>query len=123
MYGYVTFSRPDGTVVLESDSFDTPPNVMDGLGQGIWCFSVAIPPRTLGHGSYSVYLSFATPNVSGQIVEVSGIVANLRLDDPRTVRGNRRRGHVSALPTWNLAELRSMPRGARPIVAADHSVT
>lgn len=105
LYGYMAILKPDGTQVLESDSFDaTTINPLDGLSVGMNTFMVTVPPRTLGHGDYRVYFSMAS-QVTGSIhVDVPGIVCGFSLDDVTSRRGNQRGGFFSTLLPWRKLE-------------------
>lgn len=105
LYGYLLISKSDGMDILESDSFDTLPNVLDELQPGLRRFRITIPPRTLGHGEYSIYLNFSSSSLSGQSVDSPQTVARFRLDDSKSRRGNRRRGYLSTLPQWTLNDV------------------
>lgn len=92
-----------GTVIMESDSFDAPPNQLDNLPPGRSCFIIQIPSRTLGPGDYQVYLKFTSPShFAGWNVDSPGIVDQFRLNDDGTQRGNRRRGYFSTRLGWKL---------------------
>lgn len=103
LYGYATISQLDGTVVFESDSFDTHPNILDNLPPGRSCFTLKVPPRTLSPGDYQIYLNFGSPNnLNGFNVDSPGVVGHFHLDDHRTRRGNRRIGYFSTGLVWQL---------------------
>jgi lipopolysaccharide transport system ATP-binding protein len=103
LYGYLTISRLDGTDVLESDSFDAGANPLDGLPPGQHFLRIRVPPRTLGHGDYRVYLSFTSRSAQrGFEVDVPGTILAFRLDDHASRRGNARRGFLSAIPLWEM---------------------
>lgn len=105
LYGYLVMYKPDGTQVLESDSFDaTTVNPLDNLPIGINTFSVTLPPRSLGHGEYMIYFSMACPSADSFNVDVPGIVCGFSLDDFSSKRGNRRNGFLSTLLRWNKIE-------------------
>jgi len=104
LYGYATILSMDGDVVLQSDSFDTMPNVLDNLTPGLSRLVVRIPPRSLSPGSYQVYFNFASADFPNIPVDSPGIVAQFRLDDNSTKRGNRRLGYFSTGLAWELTE-------------------
>ncbi|MGH9821990.1 MAG: ABC transporter ATP-binding protein, partial [Blastocatellia bacterium] len=101
LLGYLTISRMDGVTVLESDSFDAPPNALDGLPVGEHSVKVTIPARTLAPGDYSVYVNFTSMQGTGACnVDSPGTIVTFRLDDSTTWRGNRRSGYFSTLIHW-----------------------
>ena len=103
LYGYLQIDRADGFEVMVSDTDDFPPNRFDALDPGVYEIRVALPPRSLGHGNYSVYLNFndnreeQNPNVAGP-----GYVCSFALDDFSSKRGNCRGGFFSTLLAWDL---------------------
>ena len=105
LYGYLAIYKPDGTQVLESDSFDAATvNSLDNLPIGMNTFNVTVPPRTLGHGDYMIHFSMASPSADNFSVDVPGIVCGFSLDDFTSKRGNRRNGLFSTLLPWSKLE-------------------
>jgi lipopolysaccharide transport system ATP-binding protein len=101
LYGYMTISRNDGTIVIESDSYDRPPNQIDALTTGDHLVVVKIPPRTLAPGRHLVYLNFTSPSGDhGFQVDSPGMVDSFEVTDPFTRRGNKRQGYTGALLEW-----------------------
>ena len=101
LYGYLTISRPDGTVVVESDSHDLPPNEIDSLSVGSHVISIEIPPRTLAPGRHVVYLNFTSPTgEDGFQVDSPQNVVAFDMTDPFTRRGNRRKALTGTLLRW-----------------------
>ena len=97
LYGYLQLHRIDGTLVLEGDSFDAGVNPLEDLPVGDGMLEIMVPPRTLGHGRYLVYLNF-TDRV--EQIDCPGTVADFVIGDSRTRRGNSRQGFLSSLSTW-----------------------
>ncbi|MCG3148395.1 MAG: Vitamin B12 import ATP-binding protein BtuD [Verrucomicrobiae bacterium] len=101
LYGYLSISRADGTVVLVSDSHDLGTNPLDQLPLGAHRFRIRLPHRTLAPGSYKVYLNFASPaGVRGFNIDTPGALFTFQLTDHRTRRGNSRGGFLSTLVPW-----------------------
>ena len=104
--GYLLISKKDGTPVMESDSYDASPNPLDGLLAGTYSTRITVPARTLGPGDYDVLINFAsTFYIKGRIVDSPGVVCSFHLDDPTSVRGNRRGGFFSTMLPWDVAPL------------------
>jgi len=105
LYGYLEITKNDGTMVLCSDSFDTEPNPLDELSEGMHVLTVTIPPRTLGVGAYQVYLNF-TSQFSNQSFDLDspGNVCSFTLSDETTKRGNNRPGFFSTKLNWREEE-------------------
>lgn len=107
MYCWLDLSKHDGTMVMMSDSFDSPPNPLDHLPVGAHEISIAIPPRTLGHGDYNVTLVFT--GILGGATPVDGreAVCSFVLNDTTSKRGDNRPGFLSVLPHWEVRQLKS----------------
>jgi lipopolysaccharide transport system ATP-binding protein len=103
LYGYLSISAADGTLVLESDSLDLPPNAFDNMSLGEYSVFIRIPRRTLGHGKYLMYLNFASPQfVSSPDIHSIGNAITFTVTDSTSKRGNSRRGFHSALVRWGM---------------------
>ena len=105
LYCWLDLSKTDGTLVLMSDSFDTPPNPLDNLIKGLYLIKITIPPRTLASGDYNINLVFTGFLGGAMPVDDPGIVGHIRLDDFISTRGNRRPGFFSTLLPWEIREL------------------
>ena len=105
LYAYMEVRRPDGTVVLMSDSLDTTPNPLDNLPVGAHVVTSTLPPRSLAPGKYDVYLSLASQSAREHDVHVPGIVASFRLHDYDSARGDARPGFFSTLLEWSATEV------------------
>jgi lipopolysaccharide transport system ATP-binding protein len=104
LYGYLTLTRLDGSVVYEGDSTDAAANPLDLVTPGSGMLHIGIPSRILGPGTYQIYLSFASDmDPAGPRIDVPGIVGEFRLDDPTTRLGNRRAGYLSLKLDWEMA--------------------
>jgi len=102
LYGYMTINKNDGTIILESDSFDSEPNSLDGLIPGNHYFQVQIPARLLGPGNYQIYLNFTSNyNIQSFNVDSPGIVYSFLVFDETSQRGNKRRGFFSTKLKWD----------------------
>ncbi|MEA2994158.1 MAG: lipopolysaccharide transport system ATP-binding protein [Alphaproteobacteria bacterium] len=104
LYGYLTLTRLDGSIVYEGDSTDADANPLDRVMPGPGILHIGIPPRVLGPGTYQIYLAFASDRApSGPRIDVPGIVGEFRLDDPASRLGNRRAGYLSLKLDWQTA--------------------
>jgi lipopolysaccharide transport system ATP-binding protein len=110
LYGYLQLQRLDGTVIYEGDSNDAGVNPFDRLTAGSGTAWIRIPERILGAGTYQMYLSFASGfDPAGPTIDDPGVVAEFRLDDTSTRRGNRRNGYLSIKLPWQLVAQRQCP--------------
>ena len=103
LQGYMTLSRPDGQLILESDSYDTGSNQLSDLDIGSHRIVIDIPNRLLAPGAYTVYLNFSNPLGTGDDKRPNpGDVLRFMLSDVTTRRGARRRGAFSTRLGWRL---------------------
>ena len=106
LYGYLSISKKDGTLVMESDSYDKAPNPLDGLPAGMYSTHITVPARTLAPGDYDVLFNFTSiSGIKGFNVDSPGVVGSFHLDDSTTWRGNRRSGFFSTRLPWNVTQL------------------
>ena len=105
IYGYLQFTKPDGTAAWVSDSNDLIFNKLEFLPMGESQIDITIPRRTLGQGNYSVYLNFTSHhNLFGFNIDSPGDVCVFQLTDDRTERGDHRGGNFSTLLDWKFVE-------------------
>lgn len=101
LYGYLTVTRNDGALLIENDTFDVLPNVLDNLAEGEHHFKLVIPKRTLGIGEYAIYLNFTSPfNASGFTIDSPGHILQFSVDDTTTRRGKNRKSYLSTILNW-----------------------
>ena len=106
LYGYISITKTDGTLVMVSDSFDNEPNSLDNLNPGSHNIHINIPARTLGAGSYFISTSFAKNYHSNTItIDSPGIVYSFCVFDETSYRGTApggRGGFFSTKLKWGL---------------------
>ena len=103
IYGYLQFTKADGTAAWISDSNDVVLNKLEQLPIGESIIDITIPKRTLAPGSYSVYLNFTSyQNVTGFNVDSPFDVCVFDIRDDKTNRGDSRGGYLSTLLDWNI---------------------
>lgn len=93
----------DGTLILQNDSLDVSPNILDNLPPGKHQSTIRVPARLLTPGEYVVHLSFASlQSNKGFHIDIPGEVCAFRLEDLTSWRGNERKGYFSTLLKWEL---------------------
>ena len=103
LYGYLQFTKADGVAAWVSDSNDIVMNKLETIPLGESKIDVVIPKRTLGTGSYSVYLNFTSnQNIDGFNVDSPFDVCVCTLTDDYTERGDNRGGYLSTLLDWKI---------------------
>ena len=104
LYGDIIFSK-DGDKILQSYTFDSAKNSFSLLPEGNYTTSIKIPARTLGHGTYTISISFTSDHrMQSRYVDTLESVASFQLDDLSTESGNHRAGHLSTLLKWEVLE-------------------
>ncbi len=104
LYGWLAIDNSEGVRVLVSDTFDVLPNIVDNLSPNIYKISIKIPPRLIGHGHYSVLLSFGSLQASFDL-DTPQNGCSFILSDSLTTRGNNRQGYISTLLQWIISTL------------------
>lgn len=106
LYGYMSIVNKESTTVLVSDTCDLPPNCLDVLSPNKYKIIIEIPPRTIGHGDYTIYLNFTSiQGARGFDIDSPQYTCSFRLDDNTTERGNKREGFLSTLLKWEIVEI------------------
>ena len=101
IYGYLQFTKADGIVAWISDTNDIQMNKLETLPLGESQIDILVPKRTIGSGSYSIYLNFTSgQNITGFNVDSPLDVCVFYITDDRTDRGNDRAGYLSTLLDW-----------------------
>ncbi|MDP3183215.1 MAG: ABC transporter ATP-binding protein [Desulfobaccales bacterium] len=104
LYGCLQVTKADGTPVMVSYSYDFPPDPLANLPVGSHLIRLQIPPRTLGHGHYTVQFGTASSSWEPFIVDDCGTVLSFSLDDLMTRKGNNRLGYFSTLLDWQVEQ-------------------
>ena len=101
---YLTFylRNAEGIFILFSDWKDCNPNEVLNLQPGTHVFSICIPPRILGAGTYFLTVGSAT---GGGHVDHRRDVCTFSLHDTLTPRGDSRVGAISARLQWRRGSL------------------
>nr|WKN40046.1 ABC transporter ATP-binding protein [Tunicatimonas sp. TK19036] len=102
LYGYLSVKDKEENLIIETDTFDHLPNVLEGLTPGITDITIIIPKRHLPPGTFSVYVNFASrQNLNGFNVDSPGNIVSFDVTDSYTIRGNKRRSFSSTILKWN----------------------
>jgi len=99
-YGYVSVKNEKGDILIESDSFDELPNVLDTMLPGENIFLLKINKQVLPVGKYVVYVNFASEHSNGFNIDSPGNILQFQINDPFTRRGAKRRSYTSQLLKW-----------------------
>ncbi len=102
LYGYVAISNFQGDLIIESDTFDYLPNILDKLKIGENTLYLKIQSNLLAVGEYRVYLSLASEYADNFLVDTPGNLFKFEIIDNSTNRGNKRRSKTSYLIKWEL---------------------
>lgn len=108
LYGYLSVKDKDDNLIIETDTFDHLPNVLEELTPGINDITIIIPKRHLARGEFTVYMNFASKqNISGFNVDSPGDILSFEVTDSYTVRGNKRRSILSTTLEWDLLHVQA----------------
>ncbi|MBI5219581.1 MAG: ABC transporter ATP-binding protein [Bacteroidia bacterium] len=105
LYGCISIYDKENLPILSSYSLDINPDCLYFLESGIYKTCINIPPRTLGHGKYSVIMGFASPQSINQTYFTNQYVCSFELNDIKTTVGNKRVGYFSTLLNWNIIKI------------------
>lgn len=100
VYGYIVVKNNMEQVMIESDTFDYLPNVLQSIQAGINNFMVKIPPNILAFGEYTIYLAISENFINSYPIDVPGDILNFSVVDTTTVRGHQRSAATSCLLKW-----------------------
>lgn len=105
LYGYLTIKDQQNNLLIETDTYDYLPNVLENIPTGTAQFTLKIPRRTLAPGSYVVYLNFSSKqNLAGFNIDSPGNILSFDVVDTFTARGNNRRSFLGTTLAWQLNE-------------------
>jgi len=100
-YLYVTVSNEQEEIFIESDSFDSPPNVFDKLKLGENLFEFDIDKNILPHGNYKLYFNIASTYSNNFNIDSPGYILKFEIVDTMTKRGSNRKANTSFLTKIN----------------------
>lgn len=99
--GYFVIKNQYDEVLIESDTFEHPPNILDALEIGEHEVILRIPSRVLPKGIFSVYLNFGNSfSPADPSYESPGDILKFEVYDTTTIRGLRRKAYTSTIIEW-----------------------
>jgi lipopolysaccharide transport system ATP-binding protein len=99
-YGYVAVQNKQQDLIIESDTFDFLPNLLNDLKLGNNRFCIKIEPHILAHGDYTFYISFSSSYSDNFLIDVPGRILSFNVIDTETQRGYNRSAKTSYLLKW-----------------------
>ena len=103
LYGYLTIKDQQGNLLIETDTYDHLPNVLENIPAGEMRFLLKISRRTLAPGSYVIYLNFSSKQSLGDFnIDLPGNILSFDVVDTFTARGNNRRAFLGTTLAWQL---------------------
>jgi lipopolysaccharide transport system ATP-binding protein len=102
LYGYIIVKNSQEEVYIESDTLDYLPNCLDNLTIGDNIFKIKIRSNVLAHGTYTVYISFASSFADSFNVDIPGDILKFTIVDTETQRGHGRVSKTSNLLKWEI---------------------
>lgn len=101
-FGYLIVRNLRGETIIESDSHDLPPNILENLDLGVNRFKLEVRPFILAHGEYIVYLSLGRVDSINPHIDIAGEILRFKVADRITNRGSSRNSKTSYLIDWEL---------------------
>lgn len=100
LYAYIAVKNTQDDLLIESDTIDFLPNILDNMKEGINKYSIKISSHVLAVGEYVLYISFGSSYSDKFSVEVPGDILRFTVVDSITERGHQRRAFTSQLLKW-----------------------
>ena len=101
VYGYLTITKSNGLLMVETDTFDYKPNILGDLEVGMHEFKLCIPASLFSIGSYTIYLNFTSPqNASGYNVDSPKNILSFTVSDNFTTRSLKRKSITGKTIKW-----------------------
>lgn len=101
-YGYIVIKNNLNQVLVESDTFDYPPNVFQNLKLGFNKIKIKIPNYILSWGEYTVYFSISAGFNNSYPIDIAGDILKFSIVDTITLRGHQRSASTSCLLKWEI---------------------
>lgn len=105
LYAYITIKNSQQEFVIESDSYDCPPNVLDTMAVGENYYSIKINRNILPIGEFSFYINFTSRFVHQFDVESPRDILKFSVQDTETRRGAKRKAQTSQLLKWKIYDV------------------
>jgi lipopolysaccharide transport system ATP-binding protein len=100
LYAYMAVKNSHEELIIESDTFDYLPNILDALEYGLNVYYLKIDKNVLSVGEYTVYLSFASKYTNEFTIDLPNEILSFQVVDHSTQRGQRRKAKTSQLIKW-----------------------
>lgn len=107
LYGYLTVTKIDGTLMIEMDNTELGKNVLSNLQPGEYKLRICLSSHVFSSGQYSFYLNFTSKimgNSRNWKIDFGTLVFQLR--DDVSPRGKNRRSLLSMLPGWEVVPVK-----------------
>lgn len=108
LYAYIAIKNQKEEIIIESDTFDYLPNVLENLEIGENIFHLKINRNILGIGDYSFYINFSSNYANTFHVDSPKTILGFSVMDNSTQRGNTRRAKTSFLLKWEKQVVNTM---------------
>ena len=100
-YGFITVQNLQGDIIIESDTFDFSPNILDKLILGENIFNIEIPANLFSPGEYIINIAVASHHSEKFILDSVNDLIKFKISDNLTQRGSNRKSKTSYLLKWN----------------------
>ena len=99
-YGYIVIKNNYEEFIIESDTKDFLPNVLDNLAPGLHTFRFEIRNNLLPHGQHRINLAISSPFETGFFLDLPEDILSFEISDFETERGTKRTAKTSFLLNW-----------------------
>lgn len=99
-YGYIVVKNSYEEFIIESDTKDLLPNVLDNLDPGVYTFRFEIREHVIPHGQHRINLAIGSPFETGFFLDNPEDILSFHVSDFETERSTKRTAKTSFLLNW-----------------------
>jgi hypothetical protein len=100
LYGYIAVKNSQEEILIECDTFDHLPNILDNMQLGINEYYLRINQNILAQGEYIFNISFASQHANSFLVDTPEDILSFSVTDNLTKRGINRTSKTGFLIKW-----------------------
>ena len=99
-YGYIVVKNSYEEFIIESDTKDLLPNILDNLEPGVHTFRFGIGANVIPHGQHRINLAIGSPFETGFFLDLPEDILSFYVSDFETERSTKRTAKTSFLLNW-----------------------
>ena len=100
LYGYIAVKNSQEEILIECDTFDHLPNILDNIQPGVQEYYLRINQNILAQGEYIFNISFASQHANSFLVDTPEDILSFSVTDNLTKRGINRTSKTGFLIKW-----------------------